>query len=228
VSFESYRFGPAALQTLPERPGVYRFLDAEGNLLYIGKSRNLRQRVQGYFRPLAKEHERRAKLLAALHDLMWETTPSELEALVIEGEGIRSQHPPFNQQVDVHPGTEDVAPMDRDVAFVLCEGDEEEVSVFFLRSGRALGRARLRRQPDEGAQGQALHLARAWLLGEAAGWSPIGEAESVLVRRYLRLFGDRVDRVAALDVPEPQSAAAALLRLACRERPAWDPWHLRS
>lgn len=228
VSFDAYRFGPAALQTIPERPGIYRFLDEQGRVLYIGKSRNLRQRVQSYFRPLGKDHERRARLLAAIHDLVWEPTPSELEALILEGEGIRSLHPPFNQQIEVHAGSEDVAPADRDVAFVLCEGDEEEVSVFFLRGGRALGRVRLPRREDDAARVFARSIAEAWLRETPADWTPIADAESILVRRYLRLFGDRVDRVTALDAGSAEEAAESLLRLATRDRPGWDPWRLRS
>jgi hypothetical protein len=228
VSFEGYRFGPAALRTIPERPGVYRFLDEGGHILYIGKSRNLRQRIQSYFRPLGKDHERRARLLTAIHDLVWETTPSELEALILEGEGIRAVHPPYNQQIDVHAGAEDLAPADRDLAFVLCEGDEAEVSVFFLRSGRAIGRARIPRAPHDEARGMVRRLAEAWLRDLPGEWNPIAESESILVRRYLKLFGDRVDRVAALDAAEPEAAAEALLRLAGRDRPVWDPWRLRS
>ncbi|MBM3286037.1 MAG: hypothetical protein FJY88_01590 [Candidatus Eisenbacteria bacterium] len=230
VDFSSFRFGREVLDFLPARPGVYRFYGEDGKLLYIGKSRDLSRRVSSYFCPLAPDHARRARLLAEIRDLEWETTPSELEALLIEGETIRAQRPSYNMQVEIHPSGELVPHPERDLLFVLCEGDPDEVSVFSVRDGAARGRARLPRGPAEEAERGALVLAGSWLedaFDAASGWTPIPEPEAILVLRYLRLHGDEIDRVRASDHTSPIQAAESLARLALRERPAWDPWTLR-
>jgi hypothetical protein len=231
VDFSQYRFGREVISLLPARPGIYRFRDAEGRLLYVGKSRDLGRRVASYFRPLGAGHERRARLLAELRDLDWETVPSELEALILEGEAIRRERPPFNQQIDLHDAGERTTVREADLAFVLCEGDPEEVSVFFVRDGKPFGRARLPRSAGERIEKDAGALASAWFEGATETPSalvPIGEEEGLLVLRYLRHHRDRIDHLCAADLSGVREAAEGLIRLAVRDRPAWDPWTLRS
>jgi hypothetical protein len=231
IDFSRFRFGREEIALLPVRPGVYRFIGDAGRLLYVGKSRDISRRVASYFRPLAAGHARRARLLAEVRDLEWETTPSELEALILEGETIRRERPLFNQQIELHPAGESTGARERDLAIVLCEGDEKEVSVFLLRDGRAWGRTRLPRGPGAEVERRAQEVAARWFSPEAgvsAGIEPIGEPEGLLVLRYLRLHRDRIDRLNATEAPDAARAGAALARLAMRERPAWEPWILRS
>ena len=64
VDFSRFRFSREEIAQIPARPGVYRFIDETGRLLYVGKSRDLGRRVGSYFRPLGAGHARRARLLA--------------------------------------------------------------------------------------------------------------------------------------------------------------------
>jgi len=81
---------------IPKDPGVYRFLDADGRVLYVGKAKNLRSRLSTYFGPLAKQHERTQRMLMAAADVKWTIVRSEYEALQLEFMWIKEFDPPFN------------------------------------------------------------------------------------------------------------------------------------
>lgn len=231
VDFSLFRFDRESLDAIPSRPGVYRFLGEEDRLLYVGKSRDLHRRLSEYFRPLAPDHRRRAGLLGEIRDLRWETCPSELEALIVESISIRTHHPPYNRQIDIHPDPADGDPEEGDLAFVLCEGDPDQVSAFLLRAGEPWGWGRLSRASAEAARADGENLLDCWGRGGEdldRGVRRCGPEEASLIRRYLRLFGDRIDRVEHDALQQPAHALAALIALCLRERPAWDPWTLRA
>jgi hypothetical protein len=230
VDFSPFRFGREELDRIPSRPGLYRFHGEDGKLLYIGKSRDLHRRVGSYFRPLAPDHRRRASLLDAIRDLEWETTPSELEALLLESEAIRSSRPIFNQQVETHAESVEWSAADADLGFVLCEGDPDLVSAFFFHDRSPWARGRLPRAPLAGARQAALAIAEAWISGQISpdsGLVPLDEAGRALVVRFLLLHRDRIDRLLRADFVGLEGLAAALADLAVRERPVWEPWSLR-
>ncbi len=79
----------------PQKPGVYRFRDERGAVLYVGKARNLRRRVLSYFtrRDLPA---RTVKMLASASDLDFTVTATEVEALVLENTLIKRHRPRFN------------------------------------------------------------------------------------------------------------------------------------
>jgi excinuclease ABC subunit C len=81
--------------SLPRRPGVYRMYDAEGNLLYIGKARNLKDRVGTYFNPsnVAPKVQALVQQIAAIEVTV---TNSETEALLLEYNLIKEHKPRFN------------------------------------------------------------------------------------------------------------------------------------
>lgn len=83
------------LASLPSRCGVYRMTDKEGNVLYVGKSRNLKARVSSYFRPTGLA-TKIMRLVARTHDIQVTVTSNETEALLLEQTFIKSHHPPFN------------------------------------------------------------------------------------------------------------------------------------
>ena len=82
----------------PTRPGVYRFLGSNGEVLYVGRARNLRSRLRSYFR---SERQRPAveAALAAAQSIEWQVTGSELEAALEELRLIRELRPPGNARV---------------------------------------------------------------------------------------------------------------------------------
>ncbi len=85
----------AYLRTLDSSPGVYRMLDDQSRVLYVGKARNLRARVSNYARPSG--HSRRiARMIEDTASMMFLTTRTETEALLLEQNLIKQLKPKFN------------------------------------------------------------------------------------------------------------------------------------
>ncbi len=82
------------LHDLPEIAGVYYFHDAEGKVVYIGKSVNIQKRVFSHFSKTTRKAE---KLVQYVSDISYEITGSELVALLLESYEIKDQHPHINR-----------------------------------------------------------------------------------------------------------------------------------
>ncbi len=89
----SYRPNPA---DIPPSPGVYRFLDKNGRVIYVGKAINLRNRLANYFQPLESLHPRTRKMVTTGAAVKWITVDNELEALSLEYSWIKEFAPRFN------------------------------------------------------------------------------------------------------------------------------------
>ena len=85
----------AFVKALTTRPGVYQMYDAEGNLLYVGKAKNLRNRVGSYFRASGLTDKTLA-LVARIADIQVTVTSTEVDALLLEHNLIKSHQPPYN------------------------------------------------------------------------------------------------------------------------------------
>lgn len=82
------------LQSLPKSPGVYKFFDKEGRILYIGKATSLKNRVSSYFaRPL---DDRLQSMVGQVEKIEYEKTDSVLEALILEANLIKKFQPKYN------------------------------------------------------------------------------------------------------------------------------------
>ena len=83
------------VKTLPLRPGVYRMLDAGGDVLYVGKARTLKNRVTNYTQ-VARLPRRLQRMVAQTRAMEIVTTNSEAEALLLEAQLIKRHRPPYN------------------------------------------------------------------------------------------------------------------------------------
>jgi excinuclease ABC subunit C len=81
---------------IPTGPGVYRWIDANGRVLYVGKAKNLRNRLSNYFAPLESLHERTRRMVTSATDVQWTIVKTEYEALQLEFTWIKQYKPPFN------------------------------------------------------------------------------------------------------------------------------------
>jgi excinuclease ABC subunit C len=82
--------------SIPTEPGVYRFSDAEGRVLYVGKAVNLRQRLTSYFADPASLHFRTQTMVRTAARVEWTVVRNELEALQLEYTWIKQFDPRFN------------------------------------------------------------------------------------------------------------------------------------
>ena len=84
------------LRTLDSSPGVYRMLNAKAEVLYVGKARNLKARVTNYSRPSPQHSGRIARMIAETASMMFLTTRTETEALLLEQNLIKQLKPRYN------------------------------------------------------------------------------------------------------------------------------------
>ena len=84
------------LETLPDRPGVYTFKDADGEILYIGKAKSLRGRVRGHFSQDPATSIKNREMLRRAADVDTIVVGSEAEALLLESNLIKTHQPRFN------------------------------------------------------------------------------------------------------------------------------------
>jgi len=91
------RLGIERFQSLPSTPGIYRFYDRDGALLYVGKAKNLRSRLFTYKRARAGSVSRKvSKLIGQISSFEIVETETEQDALLLENRMIRTERPPFN------------------------------------------------------------------------------------------------------------------------------------
>ncbi|TAJ46159.1 MAG: excinuclease ABC subunit UvrC [Herbiconiux sp.] len=81
---------------IPTQPGVYRFKDASGRVLYVGKAKNLRARLSNYFAPLRSLHERTRRMVTSAAGVEWTVVATDVESLQLEYTWIKEFNPPFN------------------------------------------------------------------------------------------------------------------------------------
>jgi len=89
----SYRPAPGSI---PESPGVYRFRDSHGRVIYVGKAKSLRSRLNSYFADFAGLHPRTQSMLTSASAVDWTIVGTEVEALQLEYSWIKEFDPRFN------------------------------------------------------------------------------------------------------------------------------------
>jgi excinuclease ABC subunit C len=89
----TYRPAPG---TIPLEPGVYKFRDERGRVIYVGKAKSLRQRLNSYFADVAAHHPRTRQMVMSAASVEWTVVRSEVEALQLEYTWIKEFDPRFN------------------------------------------------------------------------------------------------------------------------------------
>ena len=87
---------PQRLSSIPSKPGVYVFNDTRQKVLYVGKAKNLRNRIRSYFQKKSVPDPRKASMMRDVHDFSYIVTGNELEAFVLEANLIKQYKPRFN------------------------------------------------------------------------------------------------------------------------------------
>src|SRR4051794_27332058 len=82
--------------TIPLEPGVYKFRDQRGRVIYVGKAKSLRQRLNSYFADIANLHQRTRQMVTSAASVEWTVVRTEVEALQLEYNWIKEFDPRFN------------------------------------------------------------------------------------------------------------------------------------
>ncbi len=81
---------------IPDAPGVYRFRDGRGTVIYVGKARSLRSRLTSYFQDPAQLHPRTFAMVTTACSVDWVVVQTEVEALQLEWQWIKEYDPRYN------------------------------------------------------------------------------------------------------------------------------------
>lgn len=87
------------LKTIPETPGVYQYFDENGNLLYVGKARNLSRRVHSYFSHFDDLSPKIRILVRKIYDIRYTVVKTEVDALLLENNLIKTLQPKYNSML---------------------------------------------------------------------------------------------------------------------------------
>ena len=114
------------VKRLPSKPGVYRMMNRAGDVLYVGKAKNLKNRVQNYARGVGHGGNRTARMIAETANMEFVTTNTETEALLLEANLIKRLRPRFNVLIRD----------DKSFPYILLSGDHEAPGLFKYRGAR--------------------------------------------------------------------------------------------
>jgi DNA polymerase III epsilon subunit-like protein len=94
-----YPLSPSTYRSLPDTPGVYRFLRSNGDVLYVGKATSLKKRVSSHFTKQSGATERALEMLTQVSEIAFDATSTALEAALLETQTIKRINPPYNVQL---------------------------------------------------------------------------------------------------------------------------------
>ena len=105
VDFSRYTFDKYFLWAIPQEPGIYKMKNKHGEIIYVGKAKNLKARINSYFWNNRERLQKITDLLNNIYSIEYKETGSELTALLTEFRLIKQFHPRLNQQLEVHERT---------------------------------------------------------------------------------------------------------------------------
>jgi DNA polymerase-3 subunit epsilon len=211
-----YPLPPARYRSLPDEPGVYRFLRSNGDVLYVGKATSLKQRVSSHFTKQTGATERALEMLTQVSEIAFTATSSALEASLLETRTIKALNPPYN--VQLVQGERGVWFASRDLQSSAAEPDEVHrrgplASRYSVRALGAFARLLAGEPANDGT--------RAAVVGAPLRWGP----DAAAFEAGWSLFSSRHVAALADAAPARQRAlrvARALLDVA-PEEPEAEP-----
>ncbi len=139
VDFSKYAFDRGFLWAIPQRPGVYKMKNKNGDVIYVGKAKNLKVRLNSYFWNTSDRLQKITDLLDQMYTIEYEETGSELAAMVREFRLIQQYRPGLNQQLEVHERTARYGNL-KNFIVILPSSIEESLELFFVKDGLPLQR----------------------------------------------------------------------------------------
>ena len=209
VPWPRFAFTQDDVRQVPSAAGTYRFFDADGRLLYVGKSSNLKRRLAAWFRDDARRTPRARAIVDAVHRFDLTLSGSELEALLREAAQIASDTPAANVQRRVHPVS---ARAQRLTSILVLEPAEAPwvLRAWLIRDGQLLDAVPL------GPRGGG--LARIARILESEFFSPRGgprssKARPVDVELVARWLAENRDKAVAFDPTHLKTTEEVVERL---------------
>ena len=179
----------AALKTMPETPGVYRMLDGKGDVLYVGKAKDLRKRVANYAQPPRLSH-RLQRMVAETAAVEVVTTHTEVEALLLESNLIKRHTPRYNVLLRD----------DKSFPYILITGDHPWPQIAKYRGARSRQGEYFGPFASAGAVNQTLAaLERAFLLRSCADTVFASRTRPCLLYQIKRCSGPCVGKISRED-----------------------------
>lgn len=208
LDWSRFVFDRAFLRRIPRLPGTYRFFDAAGELIYVGKSKNLHTRIGSYFRA-GERTQRVQRLLARLTRIEYTLAGSDLEAMLREAEQIRRERPDANvqRQVGVRQGR---AARLRSILILEPAEPPALLRAYLIRGGRLIARVSI------GPRGGGLRRIER-LLDDHFFFAPTGPTPAsgpdLDVEVVVRWLAAHRDRVVAFDPTDLRAASEVTSRL---------------
>jgi len=191
----------AALKTMPETPGVYRMLDAKGDVLYVGKAKDLRKRVTSYTQPQRLSY-RIQRMVAETAALEVVTTHTEVEALLLESNLIKRHAPRYNVLLRD----------DKSFPYILITGDHAWPQITKYRGARSRRGEYFGPFASAGAVNQTLAaLERAFLLRSCSDTVFASRSRPCLLYQIKRCSGPCVGKIGPNGYAELVKEARAFL-----------------
>ncbi|MEK6635024.1 MAG: GIY-YIG nuclease family protein [Planctomycetota bacterium] len=139
VDFSKYAFDRSFLYAIPRKPGIYKMKAKNGDVIYVGKAKNLRVRVSSYFWNTADRLQKIKDLLNSLYTVEYELAGSELAAMLLEYRLIKQYQPRLNQQLEVRERATRYGNLKNFIA-ILPSSLEKSLELFFVKDGLPLQR----------------------------------------------------------------------------------------
>jgi len=210
IDWSRFAFNREFLRRIPRTPGTYRFFDARGKLLYVGKSKNLHRRVNSYFREEGRARVIRVqRLLDAVHRIEYESSGSDLEALLREAELIRRDNPERNIQRNVHPKKGRASRL-RAILILEPSAPPSVLRAYLIRDGRLVDRVAI--GPRGGGLRRIARVLEDRFFSTPAGPTTV-EGPDLDVEMVVRWLAANRDRVVAFDPTDLKTTREVIDRL---------------